>query len=336
MPAMIEWVGYTDKVIALRRAGKADGALYESLQGKRRMDALREQISEFQGVEAGLRVQRIRTAHLRWTWMVTSCVGLGLGFAVFLALFTRYHIERLGTKLLQSEERWTATLGSIGDAVIATDSEARVTFLNSVAAALTGWQSEEALNQPLQDVFKIINEQTGEDADDEVLRVLEERQILTVTNHVALIARDGREIPVEHSAAPILAGEGKVIGVVLVFRDVAERRREQDSDRRAGRSARTHTGLRLRDRHGWDDPFLEPWGGGDVGILQEPRPPAKSRTTCFAPNFRSRWMRSRRNSCAWDTGREISLRRPRTAGVLWWPVAGHCSGASATNRLACW
>ncbi len=225
----LEWVGYTDKAIALRRAGKADGALYESLQGKRGMDTLREQISEFQGVEAELRVQRIRSAHLRWIVMVTSCIGLGLGFSVFLTLFTRYHVERLGTKLLQSEERWTATLGSIGDAVIATDSEARVTFLNSVAATLTGWQSEEAQNQPLRDVFKIINERTGMDADDEVLRVLEERQILTVTNNVALVTRDGREIPVEHSAAPILAGEGKVIGVVLVFRDVAERRREQEA-----------------------------------------------------------------------------------------------------------
>ena len=161
--------------------------------------------------------------------MAASCIGLGVGFAVFLTLFTRYHIERLGTKLLQSEERWTATLGSIGDAVIATDSEARVTFLNSVAAKLTGWQMEEAQNQPLKDVFRIINEQTGLGADDEVLRVLEERQILTVTNNVALIARDGREIPVEHSAAPILAGGAKVIGVVLVFRDVAERRREQEA-----------------------------------------------------------------------------------------------------------
>jgi len=225
----MEWLAYTDKVIALRRTGKADGALYESLQGKRGMDALREQISRFQDVEAGFRVQRIRTAHQRWNLMATSCIGLGLGFAVFLTLFTRYNIEQLGTKLLQSEERWTATLGSIGDAVIATDSEARVTFLNSVATALTGWQPEEAHNQPLQDVFKIINEQTGLGADDEVLRVLQERQILTVTNNVALIARDGREIPVEHSAAPILAGAGKVIGVVLVFRDVAARRREQEA-----------------------------------------------------------------------------------------------------------
>ncbi len=225
----VGWVEYTNKAIALRRTGKTDGAVYESLQGKRGMDALRELISEFQGVEAGLRVRRIRTAHRQWTLMATSCVGLGLGFAVFLTLFTRYHVERLGTKLLQSEERWTATLGSIGDAVIATDSEARVTFLNPVAAALTGWKMEEAQGQPLQDVFKIINEQTGLSADDEVLRVLEERQILTVTENVALTARDGLEIPVEHSAAPIFAGAGKVIGVVLVFRDVAERRREQEA-----------------------------------------------------------------------------------------------------------
>jgi PAS domain S-box-containing protein len=227
--AYVAWVEYTDKVIALRQAGNTDGALYEGLLSKRGMDALREQISEFQGVEAGLRVQRIRTVHLRWIWMVASFIGLGLGLIVFLTLFTRYHVERLGTKLLQSEERWTATLGSIGDAVIATDSEARVTFLNPIAAALTGWPSAEAQNQPLRDVFKIINEKTGLGADDEVLRVLEERQILTVTNNVALIARDGREIPVEHSAAPILAGGGKVIGVVLVFRDVAERRQEQEA-----------------------------------------------------------------------------------------------------------
>jgi PAS domain S-box-containing protein len=159
--------------------------------------------------------------------MVASCLGLGFGFGVFLAFFTRYHVEKLGTKLLQSEERWTATLGSIGEAVIATDSEARITFLNPIAAALTGWQKEEALNQPIGDVLKLINETSGMTADNEVLRVLKEKQVLAVANHVDLVTRDGREIAVEHSAAPILAAKGEVIGVVLVFRDVAERRQEQ-------------------------------------------------------------------------------------------------------------
>jgi PAS domain S-box-containing protein len=223
----MEWEAYASTIISLRRAGKADPTLYENREEKRRMDDLRAQISEFESVEAGLRVKHVQAAHLRWTVMVTSFIGLGLGVGVFLALFTRYNVEKLGTKLLQSEERWTATLGSIGEAVIATDSEGRVTFLNPVAASLTGWPAEEAQNKPVGDVFKIVNEKSGMSADDEVLQVLEERHILTVANNVALITRDGREISVEHSAAPILASKGKVIGVVLVFRDVAARRQEQ-------------------------------------------------------------------------------------------------------------
>jgi PAS domain S-box-containing protein len=222
-----EWQRYANGIIALRRAGKADPTLYENQQGKRKMDVLREQIAEFQSVEKALRVKRVEGAHNRWNMMVTSCLGLGLASGIFLAYFTRYHVEKLGTKLLQSEERWTATLGSIGEAVIATDSEARITFLNSVAAALTGWPAEEALGQPIGNVLKLINETSGMTADNEVLRVLKEKQVLSVANHVDLVTRDGREIAVEHSAAPILAGKGNVIGVVLVFRDVAERRQEQ-------------------------------------------------------------------------------------------------------------
>jgi PAS domain S-box-containing protein len=223
----LEWEGYASQIIAQRRAGKADPTFYENQQGKRRMDVLREQISEFQSVEAGLRVERVQAAHLRWIVMVVSFLGLGLVMGVFLALFTRYNVEKLGTKLLQSEERWTATLGSIGEAVIATDSEARVTFFNPVAAALTGWPLVEALGQPIGKVLNLINEKSGMTADNEVLRVLKEKQVLSVANHVGLITRDGREISVEHSAAPILAGKGIVIGVVLIFRDVAERRQEQ-------------------------------------------------------------------------------------------------------------
>jgi len=219
--------GYDSRIIALRRAGKADPTLIENRQRKLSLDILREQVAEFQGVEEGLRIERVQVAHLRWVLMVTSCLGLGLGLGVFFALFTRYHVEKLGTKLLQSEERWTATLGSIGEAVIATDSEGRITFLNTIATSLTGWELAEALNQPIGNVLKLINEKSGMTADNEVLRVLKEKKILAVANHVDLVTRDGREIAVEHSAAPILAGKGEVIGVVLVFRDVAARRQEQ-------------------------------------------------------------------------------------------------------------
>ena len=218
---------YDSRIIALRRDGKADPTLFENRLRKHSLDSIRVQFAEFQSVEEGLRVDRVLAAHLRWTLMVTSFLGLGLGVGVFLALFTRFNVEKLGAKLLQSEERWTATLGSIGEAVIATDSEGRVTFLNPVAAALTGWPAEEALGHPIGKVLQLINEKSGISTDNEVARVLKEKQVIAVANHVGIITRDGREISVEHSAAPILAGKGKVIGVVLVFRDVAERRREQ-------------------------------------------------------------------------------------------------------------
>jgi PAS domain S-box-containing protein len=215
------------RMIALRRAGNADPTLLENRQRKQRLDTLREQVAEFQSVEEALRRERVEAAHHRWILMVTSCLALGLGSGVFLAFFARNHIKKLGEKLLQNEERWTAVLGSIGEAVIATDSQGRITFLNPVAAALTGWQAEEALNQPIGNVLKLINEESGMTADNEVFHVLKDKQILAVANHVDLVTRDGREIAVEHSAAPILAAKGRVIGVVLVFRDVAERRRER-------------------------------------------------------------------------------------------------------------
>src|ERR1017187_7364681 len=173
---------YDSRIIALRRAGTADPTLLENQQRKRKLDTLREKFAEFQNVEIGLRTERVQSAHLRWTVMLISCLVLSLGFGVFLSVFTRYHVEKLGTKLLQSEERWSATLGSIGEAVIATDSEARVTFLNTIAAALTGWPPEEALTRPIGNVLRLINEESGMTADNEVLQVLEKRQIVTMAN----------------------------------------------------------------------------------------------------------------------------------------------------------
>lgn len=218
---------YDSRIIALRRAGKADPTVVEDRLRKHELDTLRAQFAEFQSVEQTLRRGRVDDAHRRWVWMISSCVVLSLGCGFFLALFTRYHVEKLGTKLLQSEERWTATLGSIGEAVIATDKEGRITFLNAVAATLTGWQPQEASNRPIGDVLRLINEESGMTADNEVLRVLRDKQILAVANHVDLVTRDGRELAVEHSAAPILAAKGTVIGVVLILRDVSERRQER-------------------------------------------------------------------------------------------------------------
>jgi PAS domain S-box-containing protein len=134
--------------------------------------------------------------------------------------------------LSRSREWFRTTLGSIGDAVIATDSSGSVTFLNPMARELTGWQIEEAVGQPVQDIFRIINERTRRPAENVVERVLREGNVVNLANHTALIARDGREIPIEDSAAPIKDSAANLIGVVLVFHDVTKRRRAEDETQR--------------------------------------------------------------------------------------------------------
>jgi PAS domain S-box-containing protein len=136
---------------------------------------------------------------------------------------------------LPFDERWFSTaLKSIGDAVIATDEESRVLFMNPVAEALTGWSDEEAHGRGLTEVFRIVNEVTRQPVEDPVAKVLGTGRISGLANHTVLIARGGREVPIDDSAAPIFDDEGRVGGVILVFRDVTERRRADLLNERLG------------------------------------------------------------------------------------------------------
>lgn len=135
---------------------------------------------------------------------------------------------RAEAALRASEERWSTTLRSIGDAVLTTDTQGRVTFLNPVAAALTGWDAEQAQGKPVEAIFRIVNEETREPAENIVARVLKVGRVVELANHTALVAVDGREIPIEDSAAPIRDNAGSIAGVVLVFHDVTEKRRKDD------------------------------------------------------------------------------------------------------------
>lgn len=130
--------------------------------------------------------------------------------------------------LRESERRWVTTLASIGDAVIATDPAGRVTFINSVARGLTGWGREDAAGQPIQNIFRIIDEKTLEPREDLVKKVLKEGSVIVLSNNTALITREGKSIPIEDSAAPIKDKEGQVTGAILVFHDVSEKRRAQE------------------------------------------------------------------------------------------------------------
>jgi PAS domain S-box-containing protein len=132
-------------------------------------------------------------------------------------------------------ERLQVTLSSIGDAVISTDAEGRVDFLNPVAEGLTGWTLSDAKGRPLTEIFHIINETTRQPVDNPALRALSEGRIVGLANHTLLVARNGVEHPIDDSGAPIRDVDGRIIGSVLVFRDISSLRRANDALQSADR-----------------------------------------------------------------------------------------------------
>jgi PAS domain S-box-containing protein len=147
-------------------------------------------------------------------------------------------VQERTAELQRSEEKLAVTLRSIGDAVLATDTEGRVTRLNPVAEKLTGWTQTEAQGRPVTEVFHIINEQTRQPAVIPVDKVLATGEIHGLANHTVIIARDGTEWPIADSAAPIRDKDGKVLGVVLIFRDITEEKKAERASRESERQLR--------------------------------------------------------------------------------------------------
>ena len=128
------------------------------------------------------------------------------------------------TRVTEQREVFRVTLRSIGDAVLTTDIEGRITYINKVAESLTGWSHTEALGQPLERVFQIINEVTRKPVESPAMRALRQGVVVGLANHTVLIKKDGNECPIDDSAAPIRDEQGYVSGCVLIFRDVTAQR----------------------------------------------------------------------------------------------------------------
>jgi PAS domain S-box-containing protein len=137
-------------------------------------------------------------------------------------------LKQAQNALRESEQRWATTVSSIGDAVITTDLNGNVAFLNSVAQSLTCWHGADALGKPLPEVFHIVNEQTRREVESPVSRVLKEGTVVGLANHTILLRKDGSEMPIDDSGAPIKDKSGNVTGVVLIFRDITERKKAQE------------------------------------------------------------------------------------------------------------
>ena len=170
--------------------------------------------------------QTYRVATL--TSLLSGLLALGAVGAYILLL--RRHLvaqKQSITTINEQAEQLRTTLASIGDAVITTDTQTCIISLNAVAESLTGYKRQEVIGQPLDTVFKIINEQTRQPVESPVKRALAEDMIIGLANHTLLIAKDKVERPIDDSAAPIRSQEGEIIGCVLVFKDVTEQRQQE-------------------------------------------------------------------------------------------------------------
>lgn len=226
-----------------REGYAAVSAAVASDDGMQIMQAIRALMGQMNGIEVGLLSKRDASlAHDRAFMLVALLVTLAAAAGVFATLFLSARREMMARSLAEQqlragEENLSVTLNSIGDAVLATDADARVTRLNPVAEQLTGWTQAEAVGRPVGEIFNIINSMTREPAPIPVLAALEAGVTQALANHTVLIARGGSECAIADSCAPIRNRNGKVIGAVLVFRDVTEEYAAQAALQRAKEEA---------------------------------------------------------------------------------------------------
>ena len=232
-----------NRSLGLRDGGDADSArrLVRDGPGRKAMADLLGLIGTMAGDEhALLREREEANARSYRVAVTTGALTAALGLAAvggFGRLLARALVARRQAAAAVAEQRELlhATLLSIGDAVIATDADGRVTVMNAVAEALTGWAGGDAAGRPLEEVFRIVNEETRQPVENPARRALAAGKIVGLANHTVLIARDGREWPLDDSAAPVRDEHGRTVGAVLVFREITERRATEAALREADR-----------------------------------------------------------------------------------------------------
>jgi two-component system CheB/CheR fusion protein len=223
------------ETIRLHDTGDAAGALrlVESGAGKTLMDQIRATVDAMHRQESVLlteRTRQVQTAARQSTLAVLLTAACFVGLLIAFLLIVREDLlgrARAEAAARDSEERLRTTLRSIGDAVLATDGDGGVVFLNPVAERLTGWTADEAAGKKVEEVFRIVHETTRVAVESPVRRVIREGVVVGLANHTVLMRRDGAEIPIADSGAPIRDVDGKVTGVVLVFRDISAMRRAE-------------------------------------------------------------------------------------------------------------
>ena len=232
---------------AMRNGGNRSGGEAEddalNLHGKALMDAVRKDLVVVAQSAEARRMRRVARwkAQIRTLEEVLAAVALLGGILIGLFTISRLHavsdayqlsltkLRLQSEQVYASEQQLRTTLASIGDGVIACDPEGRVAMMNEVACELTGWTMNEAAGLPIETVFNIINETSREIVENPVAKVKRLNRIVGLANHTILIRRDGVELNIDDSGAPIRNPEGELTGVVMVFRDITMEKRTRDA-----------------------------------------------------------------------------------------------------------
>lgn len=231
---------WTESIELRQTVGAAEARAVDIGHSEMRlMDQIRGQLGAMRAIEESLLRERsesseriYRTALL--TTLISTIAGLSLLAGVmYLNQRRRIRAELDAAMIFQERERLQVTLASIGDGVVVCDAACKVTYLNVVAEGLTQWTNQEAQGKSLESVFRIIDENTRMAAENPAMSALREEAIVGLTSRSLLISKSGTETPIDDSAAPIRDAAGKIDGVVLVFRDVTERRNEDHRLREA-------------------------------------------------------------------------------------------------------
>jgi PAS domain S-box-containing protein len=231
MQSYWQWQASAKRVLNNARSGGSDTNV---LQRAAMMESLRTLFQRANFEERKIYEQRRQEFTQGTTWLTILIVIVSIAIGIVVGLHARRQTRRFVTRFGQIVDEATAsrdlletTLLSIGDAIIVTDAGQQVTLMNRRAEELCGWSLSEAKGRFVEDVFRIVHESSRMKMESPIARAIRERKVILLANHAVLLARTGLEFPVEDSAAPIHNSKHDVIGAVLVFRDVTERRESQ-------------------------------------------------------------------------------------------------------------
>lgn len=230
---------FAEPIIAEVAAGHSTTDDDLNLTGRERIDAMRASLNRISGTAELRRTERINRFHaaIRNIILVFLLVAVGTGLFLALLLRDRFEVVSMGfqrslelerrraEQLYNSEQNLRTTLNSIGDGVITCDASGRIEGMNPVAEQLTGWSEGEAKGLPINEVFRVINEGDRQRIEDPVSKVTRLNTIVNLAGQCLLMRKDGTELPINDSGAPIPDASGQLRGVVMVFRDITDERR---------------------------------------------------------------------------------------------------------------